>query len=347
LYGDRNHVVALGQTLAGASVAALERLRLTHQSRQRSYLMVHIDLPGEDPLATIAALRAWPDSLVVELQSLLPAGWAIRRGHRHPTLLIHLVAADGCPASPMSDRYESWPAWLQWLWLVASGTPEHIFPPDPEDNEPRAAVLYLSADWRAMVLRDGTAFLGLTPAGSTPFHSIADVFVRTIYADVMLLGGIQADLLHEHADQLAALHDQPDPRSGLREMESSLLNLRNFIWWQNLSDRRVCNDLMAAFHRQHGLERLMSQIVSDHGDWHRTVESERERELNGIVGFISIVGLPFGLAYTATAAVTAPSFGAFATATVIGLAGSVGVIAATPAGRDTLSFARLRRRKQE
>lgn len=74
---------------------------------------------------------------------------------------------------------------------VAAGLPHPLerFAPDPEDTALFAGRVRFSADWQALVLRDGTAFVGLSadPGGDQTFHATAAHHVHTIYLDVFLL----------------------------------------------------------------------------------------------------------------------------------------------------------------
>ncbi|NED82487.1 hypothetical protein G3I76_20605, partial [Streptomyces sp. SID11233] len=87
----------------------------------------------------------------------------VRPGTRRAWTLCHLTGTTGTwPALPGLSA-TGWETRDQWLWRLASATPPRDFPPDPEDRTLFAGRVRFSADWQALVLRDGAAFLGTSP----------------------------------------------------------------------------------------------------------------------------------------------------------------------------------------
>jgi hypothetical protein len=328
LYGHRWFIDA-DFRLAGATASAVELLDL---SGSGALGIFHLELPLGEPMAPVSELVRWTEITARDVAARMPEGWRLDQSSRRPRSITHLVA-DGPLAPAMSSRFDDWPPSLQWLWRAASGTAEDDYAPDPE-APPNDAIVRLSADWRAMVLRDGAAFIGLEPGAS--FHATAAVLVHTIYTDALLLGHAQADAVDRLADELAALPDDMDLGGSLRALDARLISLRNRLWWTDLSSHRIANELVAAVHRQRGVEPLFAQIVADQADWSRMVREDRDRKTGAAIGLVTTLGLPFAVSYAGAAVVANPSVTAFALTTGLASAVSASILLLSPSLRGML-----------
>lgn len=251
------------------------------------YLTVaHVQL-GPDVVTSLASLtvasgpgREWLESSLdghVELE------------HSRPRIVSHLLWDDEALPQPSSSpaaaaAMASWTTVEQWQWFLASGVSPDDIVPDTEDPHLLDGMVWLSRDWRALVLRDGIAYVALTPRqsaqeGVNSFHDVARVYVRSIYLDVLLLGIMQLNAIRSYADALAAVHVEKDSVSLaelVEKMEADLLQLRTGLWWRDVTRRGgPASEILIAFQQQHHLPGLYTQIVQDLTDMSRYVQARR------------------------------------------------------------------------
>lgn len=286
-------------TLAGATVQAVELLRTPLSGRDRGIAVLHVLLP-ENPLETLAALAACPARDDSALRDLLPAGTTIVKSRAQT--ISHMTFTDTAPAI-MPAEYAAWPAAHQWLWLAASATPFEVFPPDPEDLTVFDGLVRFSRDWRALVLRDGAAFVGLVPdpGGDQTFHATAQTHVHSLYLDAFLLGRMQVAAMHDLNNKIAIARTRTIEPRLLIALEHRLMEVRRTLWARHVTVRGRGNDLLTRYQAQHRLPELWEHVVADLGDASRLVEAGTARAVNAALGLLTVLGLPFGLAYSAGA----------------------------------------------
>ena len=186
-----------------ATVIALEALRLDDQSG-RGLVLVH--MRTDDILATARALagRAGAALSGFDIRQLAPE---LDIPAASPYTLAFATPSHRLPRLYSSPRYLRWSAVDQWLWALASRTSQDDYPPDLiEIGRHDQHFLRLSADWSAMILRDGMALVGNRPDRGTsdPFYSHAALYARSIYVDAV-------------SDRLAATTRHHRPRRGCRQ----------------------------------------------------------------------------------------------------------------------------------
>lgn len=266
-----------------------------------------------------------------------------------PRVLSHLLwEGDKLPepyeSADIINALAPWSVVERWQWFLASGlSPDDVLP-DPEDPGLLAGKVWLSHDWRALVLRDGIAYVALTPhsparEGDGSFHDVARVYVRSIYLDVLLLGIMQLDAVHGYVEAIAAVHVEDDPiaiAKTIEELEAGLLRLRTGLWWRDVTRRGgPMSAILNAFQRQHHLPDLYTQIVQDLTDMSRYVQArrasveeaerqakeenkeieerarqraeDRQQQTERAVALISFVLLPVSIIFGATSAWAGPS----------------------------------------
>jgi len=273
-----------------------------------------------------SAARRW-------YESLLGSRGRVSARARRATGLVQ-VTPEGALDQPLpSPTYDGWTPELQWLWLLASATPADAYRPAPEIGQGLAnSLLRFSAGWQALVLRDGAAFLGSGP-DMGPIYRLADdpeLHFRTIYLDSFLLGMIQRLRLGGIADDLAALGDPVRHPERLDELERELAEFRNVFWWQQLGPQWHGNQLLRAYQRQHEIPELLAQVVEQLGDSARKAQTAAGQRTEALLGVLTVVGLPFGLAVAIQHALELPDWKwllvSFAAATVC----TVGLLLTTP-----------------
>jgi hypothetical protein len=222
----------------------------------------------------------------------------------------------------------------EWLWLLASCTVGHPGPPYesvegqgsrlrtyPIDRvairkEVEEKAISLSSDWSVLTLRDGTAFVGRRPedayeAASSlrwgaeslvmdrrdSFFDDAELFVRTIYCDALLLGEFQRWIL---ADLETANSDAVTSGVGAvissRRLQRELFVFRRRFWWSVASGGGVSDKLLSAYQDEHRLELRLSQCTEDIAELSVLAAREAETRLGGALALLTSVGIPLGTA---------------------------------------------------
>lgn len=300
-----------GGSIQGVDVIGTELLVPVEQVAGPRWGLAVLHMEFDD--APLAGLSAFTDispesdrglALRSAVETFLPAGVTVRQSASRPFLVSHLTFQAVPLTRTMPATYDAWQPSAQWLWLAASATPVDRFPPDPLDESLFAGRVRFSADWQALVLRDGAAFVGLTPDpgdGGT-FHPVARALVHSVYLDVFLLGLMQCRAMNDLANRVAVEAQERLDHAVLAGLEERLAKLRGTLGSGRVTSGGHANELLQAFRRQHQLAELTKQVVQDLTDAARLVEAENGRRVSAALGLITVIGLPFGLAYTAAAA---------------------------------------------
>jgi hypothetical protein len=302
----RWHLELTGATVGGITALAVELWRPPRPATDGTALaFVHYAL-REDPVAALASVTTVgvePGHPTREAVNSVLAPAARLRAGLWRALSVSFVSFRRGPRRRMSARYRHWPADRQWLWSMASSTTEARYPPDPVDEAAFRGTVHLSTDWRALVLRDGAAFVGLgrhTP-GRGEFLDFGAVLVPSVYADVFALGLAQRQALRDFAQDLALLRETGPAQLELTELEQRLARLRNTLWARRVNSGGVANALLEGFHRQNGMVELLQQIEHGLDRSTRLVQAESALRREVAVNVITTVGLPPGLVFAAGA----------------------------------------------
>ncbi len=329
---------------AAFHVLGLELLVVSEHPRARNALLVaHGELAADGldlvtSLEQLAAVgprgspsRAWYDGLFDGLGHTEP-------GVRRATTAA-LVTPQGPPEAPLPpSEYGAWSPELQWLWLLASGTPPEEYRPPPEwGDELAESLVRISDGWLALVLRDGAAFLGSGPDIGAIYRLFpsAELHFRTIYLDALLLGHVQRLRLGQIADDLAVLGDPVRHPERLRELELELAEFRNVFWWQHLGPHWHGNELLRAYQRQHEIPGLFDQVVGGLHDYSRQAQTTAAQRTSGLLGVISIVGGPSAFALGLVRALGVENWRWVLFAVACALAVTLALLA-TPPGRTLI-----------
>jgi len=303
LYGDgsdaprRHRPGRPGEEIGGCPVLGVEVLRVpVFVKPSIGVIAIHVAL-GDDPIDAAARLRFVTDG---EFQGGVPLrgvldGSGMPTSERVRTALVSYVSfAGGVPAGPYGPDYD-WPDVDQWLLALATSTPPADYPPDPESDPPKP--LLLSRSWRGLVMRDGAAFVAQAPHDGTDqfiADGSAELYVRSIYTDTVLLGIMQNTALDDLAEQLAEQPPGVRTTEYLRAVETRLDEFRMTLWWQHVTRHGPANDVLIRYHEQHRLPELLEQVVSDLSDsarLHGVIEGERAARALDV---ITRAGLPAG-----------------------------------------------------
>lgn len=241
---------------------------------------------GPDPLGGPLA----PDVLLAGVASPVDLGAAT-----HPYTVAFLTPGPSGTAALRSDGVL--PATAdRWLWALASRSDETDFPTAPEQlpGQTERAVR-ISADWSALVLRHGAAFLGHRPdAGDGDFYDFAALHVRSVYLDALLLGIAQRDHIDELTDGLSGVFDGPGLARRVTGLERDIAAFRSTYWRQHLTAHGPANELLLAYHEQYRLPARFEEILAEAADYSRLVQTQDGQQIAGALGVLTILGLPLG-----------------------------------------------------
>ncbi|MFJ1606574.1 hypothetical protein ACIOHS_24835 [Streptomyces sp. NPDC088253] len=186
----------------------------------------------------------------------------------------------------------------RWLWQLASRSTPEDFPLPPETTtEQLKDVLRISADWSALVLRQGAAFLGhRTDTGTGDFFEFGALHSRTVYLDALLLGALQRDHIDELTDELSEVFTSARLARRVATLERNIAVFRSTYWRQHLTAHGAANDLLLAFQNQHRLPARFQEILAEAADYSRLVQTQESQQISGALGVLTILGLPLGTA---------------------------------------------------
>lgn len=332
--------------LFGARVLGVEILRMPLVREGRGLAVLHVQLTGPDtpepnPVPVLERLSRLATPGVGEadrdaLQALLPAEARLEQASTRARTLAHVTFKER-PEQVMSAPYSDWTAVDQWLWLLASACSEERFAPDPDDPAVRTGTVVFSADWRALVLREGAAFVGMTAdPGNDGFHALAEAHVHSIYLDALLVGAMQLYALNEVANAVADTPATKLDADTLSALEHRLMNVRRRLWSSHITVRGKGNEVLRQFQEQHALPTLLDNIISELADAARLVEAMTSRSVNAALGLLTILGLPIGVAFSAAAVWGEPRPRLFLISALAAVAGAVVVVAAFRPARQML-----------
>ncbi len=257
-----------------SAIEAFELLKYAN----RYLLIAHMQL-GPNPVDSLATLAAAAGEGREWVVSNAPNRLQFKEGR--PYLLSHLYwMGFPIPEPPISEdaerAFSTWATVQRWQWLLASANSDSVLP-DTEAPQLMDGLVWLSSDWRALVLRQGVAYVALTPhtEGAASFHRLARVYVRSIHLDALLLGLLQTRALHELADATAVIGRGDVTASEVARLEGELLGIRARLWWQDIAHRaRQTSDILRAFQSQHELPMLYAKIVQDLTDASRYLSAQ-------------------------------------------------------------------------
>ncbi|MFE2316248.1 hypothetical protein ACFXC8_24460 [Streptomyces sp. NPDC059441] len=186
----------------------------------------------------------------------------------------------------------------RWLWQLASRSTPEDFPLPPETVEAQLKdTVRISADWSALVLRQGAAFLGhRTDTGAGDFFEFGALHSRTVYLDALLLGSLQRDHIDELTDELSDVFNSSRLARRVATLERNIAVFRSTYWRQHLTAHGAANDLLLAFQNQHRLPARFNEILAEAADYSRLVQTQESQQISGALGVLTILGLPLGTA---------------------------------------------------
>lgn len=305
LYGRRWHR-PLSVTHGPLELKGIELLHApTSTAPQRALSILHFDVAGPHLLPTLRAIghrpSSAPDPLTGPLDpAALMAGFADTRPPAGPFAIarpytVAFLSPGIAHAHALRDPSGDLPASAdRWLWSLASRSTEADFPMAPETfSVVRQEAVRISADWSALVLRHGAAFLGHRPdTGEGDFYGFAALHARTVYLDALLLGTIQRDHVDALTDDLSAVFVGPGLARRVGDLEQHIAHFRSTYWRQHLTAHGPANQLLLAYQAQHRLPERFTEILAEAADYSRLVQTQESQQIAGALGVLTILGLP-------------------------------------------------------
>lgn len=261
---------------------------------------IHLRLRQGTPIALLRALAGRRDALPAgfDPQELVDGQAKIEPGVRPFTISFVTSAGQGLPRLYRKPRYWRWAPACQWLWALASRTNLADYPPDPKNLEPADnEIIRLSSDWHAVVLRDGMGVVGVRPdrGQDDPFFCYAELYLRSIYLDAVLLGMLQKQWLIHLEERMAAALDS-SLSATMAGLEREVSSFRHRLWAQHLTPHGTPNRLLTAYQRQHALPERFEQILTEISDFNRLTRDDENRHVNSAVVVFTLVTVPAGIA---------------------------------------------------
>ncbi|MZE79707.1 hypothetical protein [Streptomyces xinghaiensis] len=315
--------------------------------------VLHFDVGGPALLETLRAIghrsTAVPDPLDGPLSpAVLLDGVAEPRGATAPfaiarpyTVAFLTPGAQHTAALRQEGRLPDTAD--RWLWYLASRSTDADFPTPLEHWPDRAGqALRISADWSALVLRHGAAFLGhRADSGDGDFYAFAQLHSRTVYLDALLLGSVQRDHIDELTDALSGVFDGPKLARRVSALERHIAAFRSTYWRQHLTAHGPANELLLSFQAQYRLAERFDEILAEAADYARLVQTQESQQIAGALGVLTILGLPVGTALGILQVLGAEGIASLAVALVAALAATA-LVLTTRYGRLVLSSLRGR-----
>ncbi|MFC8099977.1 hypothetical protein [Streptomyces sp. NPDC057363] len=230
----------------------------------------------------------------------------------------------------------------RWLWQLASRSNAQDFPLAPETAEAHLKdAVRISADWSALILRQGAAFLGHRPdVGEGDFYGFGALHSRTVYLDALLLGSLQRDHIDELTDELSEVFASPRHLARrVAALERNIAHFRSGYWRQHLTAHGPANELLLAFQNQHRLPARFNEILAEAADYSRLVQTQESQQISGALGVLTILGLPLGTALGILQVLDDDSLSHLLIALTLSVAATAGVLT-TRYGRLVLSSLR-------
>ncbi|MER8043362.1 hypothetical protein [Streptomyces sp. NPDC094032] len=291
------------------TLRAMEILRTaTAQHPRHALAVLHLDVAGPALLTTLRAIgqrpTAGPDPLDGPLDpAVLLDGIAVPMTAQGPfaiarpyTIAFLTPRPEHTAAVRVDGRLPD--SADGWLWSLASRSADVDFPSAPEQFPRQTAdTVRISADWSALVLRHGAAFLGHRPdAGDGDFYEFGALHARTVYLDAILLGTIQRDHIDELTEGLSDVFDGPRLARRVTALERHIAAFRSTYWRQHLTAHGPANELLLAFQAQYRLADRFAEILAEAADYSRLVQTQDNQQIAGALGVLTILGLPLSTA---------------------------------------------------
>ena len=151
-----------------------------------------------------------------------------------------------------------------------------------------------AADWSALVLRQGAAFVGhrRDRGPDDRFYGYAELHVRSIYLDALLFGMIQRTHIDHLTEDLAQVFTGPGEANRLAHLERRIAHFRSTYWRQHLTTHGAANDLLIAYQHQYRLSARFTEILTEAADHNRLIQTEENQQISGALSILTILGLP-------------------------------------------------------
>ncbi|MEU8272507.1 hypothetical protein AB0B89_35820 [Sphaerisporangium sp. NPDC049002] len=288
------------RVVGDVEILGIEALRISDEPDACGLVAIHLRSRRGTPISLLRGLAGRMNAPPVsfDAQALVDGHAKIESALPPFTVCFVTPAKRGLPRLYQHPRYWRWPAARQWLWALASRTILADYPPDPKHLEPaNDEIIRLSVDWHAVVLRDGMGVVGVRPdeGPNDRFFGYAELYLRSIYLDAVMLGLLQSQGL-KHLEQRMVAALDTNLATTMAQLEREVGSFRRRLWAQHLTTHGIPNRLLAAYQRQHGLRERFDQILTEISDFNRLTREDETRHVNSAVVVFTLITVPAGIA---------------------------------------------------
>jgi uncharacterized protein YukE len=250
-------------------------------------------------------MRAW-------IQGLLPSNTTVYPMHRraeHITLLT-FRSTQMAPLPGLSNLDEKQ---LPNVWLAFIAASGRIVP-DEDMITSAGNVIGMSISLRGLVSKAGIALVGLQADsgrsdGSTGFdYGGAEFFVEGLYSDTMLLAQLQRYTVRELREKLNMARAAGGAADQLASLEQELVAFRATYWRSDFAPQGSQDDFLKAYQEVDGVGAELDEIHNQIREYSDQVQRHQQDLTNAVLGILTVLAFPFGIAVGIWAGITNHSF---------------------------------------
>lgn len=341
LYGYDNSATRWYRTLddqwSSYRVTGLELLRVPSSTGGRALAVVHTELPPEELLERAVAASCKPVGRGTagdnDFESLFGCDVVLLPGSY--TVAFRTFEGSDPPLPSGNYRGVTGSAAELWSWCLASRSTSFDYPPEPGMLAKLfSEAVVLSADWKALVLRDGASFVGQrADLGPTdPFFGFAALYVRTIYLDCILLGMAQEMQIERMTTTVAETLSTGNLTRNIHSLEADLVRFRNLWWIRRVSSHDIANEVLQHYQDHHGMVYRFEAVATQISELSRILLTRDSRQSTAALGALTVIGLPLGTALSVLQVLDFRGFVALLVGALSALAAAA-VLLMTPFGR--------------
>lgn len=322
-------------------ITGLELLRVPSSiGAGKALAVVHAEVPPEELLERAVAASCKPTgmgtSVNIDFETLFGSGVILLPDSF--TVAFRTFEDSDPPLPPGNYRGVAASTTELWSWCLASRSTSFDYPPESKTlAKLLSEAIVLSADWKALVLRDGASFVGQrADLGSTDqFFGFASLYVRTIYLDCILLGMAQRMQIEEMAATIARTLSYGNLIRNVQSLEEGLVRFRNLWWMRRISSHDIANEVLRHYQDQHDIVHRFEAVATQISELSRIVQTRDSRQSTAALGVLTVVGLPLGTALSVLQILDIRGLVAILIGVLIALAAAT-VMLITPFGRVIL-----------
>lgn len=311
LYENRWHQLMTGTcpALPSLELKAMEVLALpTEPPQPNALLVVHgrIDVSTQDAFAVLrrtlnhnpshgAEMRDWLSDVVDPWANV----HSLHRRSAHVTLVTTSGPMTGESGTSQPAMEKSAPN--EWLAQIAS---YGRYAPDVDLLPDTGRFIGMSENLRGLVSRSCIALAGLKPDsglsdGSLGFdYGGAEFFAEGLYADVLLLGQLQAVSILQLRERISEARRRGSSRQELDSLELNVVDFRQKYWRRDVAPQGSQDEFLVAFQEINSLGEMLSEVTSQLTEYSAHVQRHEQQLTNAVLGLVALLAFPLSIAVT-------------------------------------------------